>query len=205
MRQLERIALWSAAAAALALSFRAADPAEHALASAAELPEGGTRIAVCAVITLADELMDTDRFKPERMEYEEKLRSEELQPLVDQLCELQVKLESMNRDDAQFGPLRDQFVRLQREAGAKQQEIAQRVERKVAEQLAECYGLVRASAVGIAEEKGFDFVVASGSAEDELKKDTPLALIRDMLSRPVLKAPKDADISEDVRDDLKLS
>lgn len=204
MRQLERIALWSAAAAAIMLSLRAGSaPGSSALA--ANIPEGGSpKVAVCAVLRVADELMDSDRFKPLRQEYEEQLRKDDLDPLVEQLRELQGKLENMPRDNPEFAQLRDQYLRLQREANAKQQEIVQKMEKKVAEQLAEAYALVRSSATSLADDQGYDFVIASSGPDDELKKETPLALVRDILARPALKFPKDADITEDVRDDLKL-
>lgn len=204
MRPIERIALWTLLALAVIHALRTGGSTAAALASSASSNADAPRIAVCAVLRIADELMDSDRYKPARQEYEDSLNKEELAPIVEQLKELQSKLEGMARDNPEFARLREQYLRLQREAGAKQQEILQKVEKKVAEQLAECYALVRASAVNIAEDHGYDFVLASSGPDDELKKESPLSLVRDILSRPVLKSPKEADITEDVREELKL-
>ncbi|HVZ93607.1 MAG TPA: OmpH family outer membrane protein [Phycisphaerales bacterium] len=201
MKSFERIALWAVVCLALVVALSAG----VGRGASASLPDSGSpKIAVCAVVKIADDLMDSDRFKPARTEFEETLRKDKLNPLEEQGKELETKLRGMPRDDPDFAANRDRFMRLQREYAQTQQEIIQQVEKKVAEQLSEAYGMARASAIAIAEQKGFDFVFASTGAEEELKKDTPLALVRDMLSRPVLKCPKGADITDDVREDLKL-
>lgn len=206
MRTVERVTLYAAVGLALLLSLNAALPttgsarAEGSSADDAPPP----RVAVCAIYKIADELMDTDRFKPARLEYETELRDETLKPMIDELKELQKRLESMDQKDPAFGEARERYFRLQSMAQRATQEIAQKIEKRVAEQLKECYTLVRASAVAVGEDLGFNYVIASNAPDDNLEKDTVVALVRDMLSRPVLLSPKGVDISEDVRQDLKL-
>ena len=206
-RVCERVLIYSALLLAIALAVRGGSAgvpgAGAALAGGTkEIP--APRIAVCALYRIADELMETDRFKPERVELENNLRDEELKPLYEQLRELQKRLEGMDQKDPAFAGTRERYFRLQNQARNTTQEITQKVERKVAEQLEQCYQLVRASAAAIAEDMGFNFVLASNSSEEALKKETVVSLVRDMMGRPVLLAPKEADITEDVRQDLKL-
>jgi Skp family chaperone for outer membrane proteins len=205
MRTAERVTLYAAVGAALLLSLNATLPttgAAQAAGAAADAPQ--PRLAVCALYKIADELMDTERFKPARVEFETQLREESLKPLIDQLKELQQRLESMDQKDPAFAETRERFFRTQNLAQRTTQEIAQKIERKVAEQLKECYGLARTSAVAVAEDMGFNYVIASNAPDDDLESETVVSLVRDMLSRPVLLNPKEVDISEDVRQDLKL-
>ena len=205
MRTAERVTLYAAVGAALLLSLNATLPttgAAQAARAAADAPQ--PRLAVCALYKIADELMDTERFKPARVEFETQLREESLKPLIDQLKELQQRLESMDQKDPAFAETRERFFRTQNLAQRTTQEIAQKIERKVAEQLKECYGLARTSAVAVAEDMGFNYVIASNAPDDDLESETVVSLVRDMLSRPVLLNPKEVDISEDVRQDLKL-
>ncbi len=210
IRLSERVVIYAAVLFAIALALRGGSAGWSggggwgaALAGEAKnIP--APRIAVCALYRISDELMETDRFKPERVELENKLRDEELKPLYEQLRDLQKRLEGMDQKDPAFTEARERYFRLQNQARSVTQEITQKVERKVAEQLEQCYQLVRASAVAVAEEMGFNYVLASNSAEESLKKESVVALVRDMMGRPALLAPKEADITEDVRQDLKL-
>lgn len=204
MRNVERLALYIAVAAALILALRAGP----SISGAAHAGEGEAspvpRIAVCSLYQITDDLMDSNRFKPARMEYETQLRDESLKPLMDQLQELQRSVEGLDKSDPGFSEAREKFFRLQAAANKATQEIAQKVERKVAEQLVESYRLVEAAAVDVAADLGFNYVIASNNTRDELKQETVAGLVRDMLGRPVLMHPDAADITEDVRQDLKL-
>lgn len=179
-----------------------------ALRAPAQAPEGVARpapsVATCAVLTLADELMESDRFRPARQEYEASLRQEKLDPMVDQLRALQERLEQIPENDPQVPELRERFVRVQREASRIRNELAQALDAKAAEQLAECYELVRSSAGGVAQDLGYDWVLASSDASKPVSTDSLVSLMRDLLSRPALVAPEDSDITEDVRKDLNL-
>lgn len=171
------------------------------------LPEGADappRIAVCSVVRITDELMDSDRFKPARIEYEEELRRELLQPIHDLMKEVSEEAKSLKQDDPRLKEAGERFRSLQRQAQQATHQIAQKVELRIAEQLKECYQQVRASAVAVAEQRGFNYLLASTDAEEELRTETVMKMVRDLLARPVLLAPKGADITEDVRADLKL-
>ncbi|HBS29187.1 MAG TPA: hypothetical protein DEB06_06980 [Phycisphaerales bacterium] len=209
MRAGERVLVYGGLVLAVALGLRAS-VVSPALARAPREAGGGREapapvIAVCAVNPLVDDLMDSDRFKPDREELEKTLREELLEPINEELGKLQKDSEAVDRsNEDEVRKLRDRYVELQREGARRQGEIARRVEEKVAAQLVECYGLVRESAIDIAEDLGFNYLLASTGADEELEKETVVALTRDMSNRPVLLSPKGTDITEDVRVDLKL-
>lgn len=181
--------------------------ARASIRPASALPEGGeapAKIAVCSVIRITDELMDSDRYKPARVEYEDGLREELLTPIIETMQAVQEEAKGLKEDDARLRELGEKHRSLQRQAQQATQQIAQKVEERVAEQLVECYGLVRASAVAIAEQQGYTHLLSSTDTEEDLKTETVMKLVRDFLARTVLLAPKGSDLTEDVRTDLKL-
>lgn len=202
MKSFERLALAAAVGLSLIAYMRSG-----AVAPAMAEPLGAdapVKIAVCSTVRIVDELMDSDRYKPARVEVEDALRKEKLEPIISEGRDLQKTLEDLPRDDPKYSATREQLLRLQREAERASREIAQKVEAKVSEQLIECYGLVRGSAAAVAEQHGYTYVLSSGDADDTPKGQMVVQLVRDFLSRPVLIAPDGTDISDDVRQDLKL-
>lgn len=197
MKTIDRLSLAALIALALILLARPST----ALPEDSDAPP---RIAVCASMKIVDELMETDRFKPARVEVEEQAKEELLKPIYDLLKETEEEAKGLKEDDARLRELGEKHRSLQRQGQQATQEVARRVEIKVAEQLIECYGLVRASAVAVAEDKGFNYVFASTDSEAPLKTEPVMKLVRDFLARPVILAPKEVDITEDVRTDLKL-
>ncbi len=201
MRRTVSPALWTIVLIVVAIALR---PGPGAVIAAAEDSDKPQKFAIVSTLKVADELMNSDRFRPSRTEFEDELRERELSPIAERLKELQAKLEALQRDDPQMRDLREQYLRLQREMGEKTREVARAVEHKVAEQLVECYSLVRSSAAEVAENAGYTFVISSTDPDEKLESETVVALTRDMLSRPVLVYPKEVDITEDVRKDLNL-
>lgn len=204
MRPRERAALYAVLALAIGLALRASlvSPA-FARADSRDLPD--PKIAVCAVPQIVNELMDSDRFQPDREEFERGLREELLNPLNEQLTALQQEAGTVDRNDQEaVRKLQGRFAELQREGARLQGEIARKVEEKIAQQLVECYGLVKESATAVAHDLGFNYLLASSGPDDKLETETVMALSRDLISRPVLMSPEGTDISAEVREDLKL-
>lgn len=160
-------------------------------------------IAVCATPTLINELMQSDRYLPAREdaapELREELRNaaEELQRLREELQGADPKLPEIQQKIARFRELNASTVQLQ-------QRIALATERKFAEQLVECFELVKASADAIADDLGYAYVISTGSPDEKISREQSEATLRQITARPMIKFPKAADITDDVRDDLKL-
>lgn len=173
-------------------------------APAVDSADGPVKIAVVSLMKISDELMDSPRFKPERDELDESLNKDLIRPAIEAIQELEKKLQGMDEKSPDFPQMRNDYIRLRNELGAKQREAAQKAEIKVGEQLKACYQMVRDSAAAIAEKKGYTYVISSMRPDDKFQDGPVQATIRDVLSRPVLAFPKAADITEDVREDLKL-
>lgn len=205
MRRVQSFALGTLSLAALVAAMNLS-PLGHS-ASAASSDEADKvdppKIAVCAIPMLVNELMGSDRFKPDRDKLEEELKGE-YQGLQDELTAFSEKNRGMKRDDPAFGEAAQKFRDLQQRIGEKQREIAEKLEAKSAEQLLACYELARSSASAVAESMGYNYVMASVGADEKISGENVELALRQMMARPVVMAPKNADITEDVRADLKL-
>jgi len=175
-------------------------PAAHA---AGEPDDPRHTIAVCAMPSLVNELMGSERFLPEREDPAPELR-EQFDDLRRELEKLNEGLEGAAEGDPNAARdmrrRREVFQQLQ----AVQSQIARAVEAKTAEQLAACYALVRSSANAVAEDLGFDYVIATGDPDETLNTAAAEVTLRQITARPVLRFPKGVDITDDVRDDLNL-
>lgn len=160
-------------------------------------------IATCALPEIVNDLMQSDRFKPARQEYTEQLQ-EELRPLAERLQSMLSELQGMTPEDEGAREKAQRFQQLQQEFQKKQNEMAQKVEKFTAEQIVDCYKLVRSSAAAVAEDLGFDYVISTVGQEEELTTESVDTVLRQMMARPVIKAPEDADITPDVKEDLNL-
>ncbi len=161
------------------------------------------RIAVVATIRLMNDLMGSERFKPARDEMRQTLEGE-FEPIVEQGKSLEDRLRSIDKDSEEARQIKQQLMGLQGALGKKQQDAGVRMEKFVSEQSREAYKLVRDSAVAIAGDHGFTYLIASQSADDEITAGPVAGLLNDLLGRPILLSPASADITEEVRADLKL-
>lgn len=197
------------AAAALLVSLLTAAAVLAPPARAGEEPpaaHGEPTIAVVALVTLADELMNTDRFAPERDEFIEEIRAELLEPIADQLRELEEDIRASDPDDPDVQNKQRQYFQLQQRLGQARQQVEMRREALAARQLREAFELIRSSAVGVAGELGYPYVLATERPADDLTEGAvPMSVTRtEVLSRTVLRFPETADITDRVREDLNL-
>jgi Skp family chaperone for outer membrane proteins len=174
----------------------------HAAGDEAEKVDA-PKIAVCAIPMLVNELMASDRFRPDREKLEEELKAE-YEELQTEFSELGDKGRGMKQDDPAFAETAQAYRDLQQKIYEKQREIAEKLETKSAEQLLACYEMARSSASAVAEGLGYNYVFSSVGADEKLSGENVELALRQMMARPVVMAPKNADITEDVRADLKL-
>ncbi len=200
MRRIERVlVLCALALGAIALLRPTAGPALALAAPGDDYP-----VATVAISDIVDEMMAGDRFSPQRVEFENDTREELLGDMPRRMRELEQIAESMDPSDEAFSAAREEFFRLQGALTRANQEVRRRIEAYIAQQLIECYRLVVSSARAVADDLGFDYVIASNSQDRDLDEQSVRDLIVDILGRPVIVYPEEVDITEDVKDDLKL-
>lgn len=160
-------------------------------------------IAVCATPLLLNDLMESDRFKPERERFAQE-KTVDLEPMIKEIQELQGRLQQITQEDPEFPQLFQRFQQLRQQIQARQTEINAELESFTAKQVVEAYKLVRSSAQAIAADLGFDYVISTGQEDEEFNTTVVDATLRQIMARPVIMSPEGADITEDVREDLNL-
>jgi Skp family chaperone for outer membrane proteins len=175
-------------------------------------------IAVCAIHYIMGELMKSDRFAPAREALFEGVDRTELaqeyNSLVDQMRELREEYERLTQgDQIDPGQAQSELQRIQAEV----QRISERMRRIQVKlqprdqelqqltylQYQEAYELVRDAAEAVAEDLGYDYVLATKRRDDEYGRN-PASFGADMNARPVLVFPQGVDITLDVISELNL-
>lgn len=173
-------------------------------ARAVNEPHTDAPIAVCSILEITEELMNTDRFRPAR-EAEEQRLTASLQDIRQRITALSEQLRGAARDDPEFADERQQFSQLMGEFQQRQSIAQQQLEMFVVGQFREAYDMAKSSARAVAKEKGFTYLIASTPPDKEIIENRPMDVVRnDMFQRPVLMAPEGTDINDDVRADLNL-
>ncbi|MEM9083233.1 MAG: OmpH family outer membrane protein [Planctomycetota bacterium] len=207
MKPFERVALWITLAAALTalLATGLFDRPLHAQEEAGEKTDvAKPLIAVCAVPAIINDLMASDRFEPDFLDRQEELR-EEVQPLIEELEELQAQLTAPDADpeDPALQLAFERFQQLRNQLAQLSQQHNATLDGFRAKQIIEAYELIKASAQAVATELGFEYVISSADDFEELAESTQI-VVRQLTVRPVMMYPEAADITEAVRDDLNL-
>jgi len=168
----------------------------------ADAPEA--HVAVCDIFGTVGELMDSDRYLPAREEEEQRLNAEIMQPRMEQLAELEEALRQTEEGSPEREQAQREYFQARQQAQQAQQRAAQQMDRFVATQFREAWELARSTAEAIAEDMGYDYVVASPEPDEQFSDVGMQALSNEVLSRTILAAPEDAIITQDVLDDLNL-
>jgi len=160
-------------------------------------------IATCDIFAVIDALLQSDRFAP-RLEAKREELSQRIEPLEDRLRALQNELQNANPDDpssqerfAEF----QQLIQMYQTMGPKLEAEFSEFRGKLT---VEAYELAKGATEGIAETKGFDYVLAGRSPSKPIKSTDLQQLLQAILGRPMLHQPEGTDITDDVFEDLNL-
>ncbi|MGP1347279.1 MAG: OmpH family outer membrane protein [Phycisphaerales bacterium] len=176
-----------------------------AMARVAMSAEPEHPIAVAAIPKLVNELLESDRFVPDRERAQEEFQAR-LSEVETRMREIATKYEGRQPDpqDPQVQQDNRRYQELMQEAQRIQQEAQAALQRLASKQLIEAFGLARSAAQGVAEDLGYDYVISSVGEDEELVEGDPGSAVRQMMSRPVVHYPEEADITADVRAELRL-
>lgn len=163
-------------------------------------------VAVCDVIALADELMESDRYKPGRESKQEELNEAFQSKFEARQASLQDRFADAqaNQDQAAMQALQQEYLAYQQEFQDAQQQLLQDFDEYVASQFQEVYNAIRDSAKAVADDMGYAYVSSSSDPAEDFDAGGMASLQIEVLGRTFLSFPEDADITEDVRDDLNL-
>ncbi len=200
MRPTDRLILAVLAVSAAAIALR---PIALPRALARDDGDEAPSIAVCAMPTLINELMASDRFRPELENVAPDLR-DELEAVTEEMADIRDRLQDFDPEDPADQRDAQRFRELRLEQESLQRQLNAAVQRATAEQIARAYELVRSSADAVGADLGFAYVISTGDPREELNTTDFNVTLRQITARPVLRFPDGADITDDVRDDLNL-
>ncbi|GAB4545863.1 MAG: hypothetical protein Tsb0013_04110 [Phycisphaerales bacterium] len=164
------------------------------------------QIAICDVATLSEDMMDSDRYLPQRDAKRDELRTQFLAPLEEQAKALEEEFTAAQQagDQDRMQQLQQQFFQLQQQGQEAQQQFQQELQSFIAQQFKDAYTKIVESAAAVGEDMGFSYVAASTPPMDEFEDQTFADLLTEVLSRTYVHYPEGVDITADVRDDLNL-
>lgn len=207
MNTKERLFVYAALLACVILALRPqfAATAAAAPSSAAGAPEEpvSARIATCDVYEIVEKLVAGDRYETPRNEATERIRVK-LKPLEDELSAMEAELKESDPKDEAAQEKAKAFQRKRNEYGLLRGKAQQEYTDFVAMQYVDAFEEVKSSAMAISERLGYTHVIASRTAEKKIKTTDPERLIEAFLGRPITVAPEGSDITEEVKEDLKL-
>ncbi len=174
-------------------------PTAHArMADDAEHP-----IAICSIPMLVNEVMRSDRFTAPMEEMQEDYRAQ-FEAIEEEATEIRDSSQGLDPSSPAYQEAGRRHQALFRKASELEREMSQRMAQLTAEQIVDAYTQVRAAAKEIAEDLGYEYLIAAASEDEELPKVNPDQTLRQMLARPCVLWPDGVDITDEVRDDLNL-
>jgi hypothetical protein len=166
-----------------------------------------TDLAVCDILTLVEELYESERFSKPRNEFEESLWPPDLKAKRLEVEQLEARMESLEEDSDEYNRIYERWDILTDEVWALESEIASQLQLMAARDRHRAFSMVVATAGEVAEDAGHRFVAMGGTPKpppDDADTDALFASyqFRAFLVVPVF--PAEADITDDVRFELGL-
>lgn len=173
----------------------------RAIAGVPSAAPAAASIALCDVYALIERHVESDQFRPARDAEQERIKSQ-LMPMETELEAMQKDLQSANPQDpaaqAKFG----MFQQKREEYQQRRQQLLDTYSELVAKQFAQSLTQVSAEAKKVATELSYSHVISQKTSE-MIAKD-PRQLVEEFLSRPFAAYPAETDITEKVREAMKL-
>jgi Skp family chaperone for outer membrane proteins len=184
--------------------FLAYQPSASARAVAME-PAPEHPIAVVALPMIVTELMRSDRYVPDRERLQEEYQGR-ITEIEEQLRAIVRRYEGQNPNPEDPAVLEDQrrYQQLGQQMTNLQREAAQAFEQLTAKQLLDAFDLARSATQAVAEDMGYAYAIASVGEDEEMVAGDSSAAVRQMLARPMIHFPERADITPEVRAELRL-
>lgn len=196
----ERILIYAGLVLAivLALGWKGIDRHAHASAEMDDL-----RIATVDILSIVQDKLDSEKYRPAREAEEERLVSQRDQ-IMDRLTEIQRRFEVIADGDPQVNELMQEAQQLQQQLQQFVQQANEQLDRFMAGQVAEAYRSIKNAALEVAGEEGYTHVFASRQSAVELEPEGTTQAMQEILARPLLVAEDADDLTSRVRGRLDM-
>lgn len=174
--------------------------AQQGAAAAAARQIAPAKIATVDLIGILQRLVESPEYVAARTAVEEEW-SAQIQPLEAELRQMQDQLGAAGQDDPNAATLRTQFQAKFQQYQQLSQQSQQAIQQIQLQQLTEGYEKITAAADAVAQREGYTHVMITRSDEAGIQ---PQTLFQDILSRPVLTAPAEDDITDKIIAELNI-
>ena len=155
-------------------------------------------IAFVDVFYLVDKALLVEDRVSARAEFNTK-STETITALNQQLQTLQQQLAGMQQGDPQAANVYQQYQSTNSQLDTVSQQINLSYQSLIAQQIADAYTEIYASANEIGSAQGFSFVFATRSDGELIQTDTITGITQEILARPLMTPPDGVDLTEQVR------
>jgi Skp family chaperone for outer membrane proteins len=160
-------------------------------------------IATVDLLTLLEDMLQTEDFKPSRDAYREEWESR-LDELQQRLQQIETELRMSSPQDPNVRALQQQYQQTGFEFQQVQREASMGFDQFNAEQAAEAYGTLHTAAVGLAEELGYSHLVVSREQGEITERGNLATVTQEILARPIVLSPDADDLTARLRERLSI-
>jgi len=188
---------------ALVLVVAMAAITHRVVGSAVQSGETPPRVASVDILSLLEDYLRLDEFKPDR----DALRTEWESRLADTqqiLTGLEAELRMATPQTPGVQQLQQRYQQTAYQFQQQQREASMAFDRFSAEQAADAYATLYESAVGLAQERGYSHLIASRQSGEIDDRNNLATVTQEILARPVMLAPEGHDLTAVLRDRLSI-
>ena len=160
-------------------------------------------IATVDLLTLLEDMLQTEDFKPARDAYREEWETR-LDALQTQLQQIETELRMSSPQDPGVRALQQQYQQTGFEFQQVQREAAMGFDQFNAEQAAEAYQTLHAEAKALADSMGYSHLMVSRQEGEITERGNLATVTQEILARPVVLAPDADDLTARLREKLSI-
>lgn len=200
LRQAERVAMYAGVAAAIFLGVAAQRDVGKAVAQ--PVAQVTVRVATADVLSVAERLMATDKYKSAR-DTLAATYNKDIAAKLEVMKDVKTKFDALpeaartpESTDATALDLSGRFRTLQQELNQKQSEAQAQIEKFNTTQVIEAYKLIAEGASEMAISLGYTHLIATRSGGFDIRSQNLTGAVQEILARPVLKGPIGDDLTD---------
>jgi Skp family chaperone for outer membrane proteins len=166
-------------------------------------PSSDHRVATVDLLTLLEDMLQTEDYKPARDAFREEWEG--------RVTELQNQLQQIQQEIQMGGQGNPNLMQLQRryqETGYQFQQLSQQAAYEFdqfnADQAAEAYKILNENAASLAEGMGYTHLIASREEAEITERGNLATVTQEILARPIVIAPQGDDLTDRLREKLSI-
>lgn len=166
-------------------------------------PAGDSRIATVDLLTLLEDMLQTEDFKPARDAFRTEWETR-IGQLQTQLQQIETELQMGGQNNPNIMQLQQRYQQLGYQYQQVNREAAMAFDQFNAEQAAEAYATLNENASALAQGLGYTHLIVTRESADVTKNGNLATVTQEILARTVVLAPESDDLTARLRDRLSI-